>query len=363
MSRSSSPHSGYHWQGQSPFFEGWYVRLLLPEKRQSFAFMYSIENPAGDRPYQGGAIQILGTTVKQAGVGEVCYVDQLACRTFPDVKSFWAAPQAFGLGQWGKVQALDSAPLRRPRPLTTAEFWQHIARGYQIHQHQHLGCIVFPGQQAPCRWQFTIQPQNGWGDQRRSSRATAGWRSFLPLFDPGWQVLLAKGSATGFIEWQGDRLEFNHALVYAEKNWGTSFPRYWFWCQANHFLGEPSLSVTAAGGERLVWEQAESVALVGIHYNDQFYEFNTLDHRLTWQIPCWGDWQLSGHNDRYWMILHGTTDDPGMWVYTPTAQGLQFNCRDTTRGQLTLQLGKQGHRAFVTATTETAGLEVGGDWG
>ena len=56
-----APHSGYHWSGgRTRFFEGWYLRLTLPEVRQTFAFMYSIDDPGGGGEHSGGAALILG---------------------------------------------------------------------------------------------------------------------------------------------------------------------------------------------------------------------------------------------------------------------------------------------------------------
>ena len=56
-----TPHSGYHWNGfDRDFFEGWYFRITLPKIGESFAFMYSIEDPLGINPHSGGAAQILG---------------------------------------------------------------------------------------------------------------------------------------------------------------------------------------------------------------------------------------------------------------------------------------------------------------
>ncbi|KAE8783333.1 tocopherol cyclase [Hordeum vulgare] len=41
-----TPHSGYHYDGTArAFFEGWYFKVSIPECRQSFCFMYSVENP------------------------------------------------------------------------------------------------------------------------------------------------------------------------------------------------------------------------------------------------------------------------------------------------------------------------------
>jgi len=34
---------------------------------------------------------------------------------------------------------------------------------------------------------------------------------------------------SGWIEWDGERIEFENAPSYSEKNWGGGFPRKWFW--------------------------------------------------------------------------------------------------------------------------------------
>ena len=45
------------------------------------------------------------------------------------------------------------------------------------------------------------------------------------IFVPGW------------IEWDGERFEFQNAPSYSEKNWGGAFPRKWFWVNYSPFFG------------------------------------------------------------------------------------------------------------------------------
>lgn len=40
----------------------------------------------------------------------------------------------------------------------------------------------------------------------------------------------------GWIEWDGERFEFQDAPSYSEKNWGGAFPRKWFWVNINVLL-------------------------------------------------------------------------------------------------------------------------------
>ncbi len=52
-----------------------------------------------------------------------------------------------------------------------------------------------------------------------------------------YQVLMAEGLATGWLEWGGQRYDFVDAPAYAEKNWGGGFPSKWCWVQCNSFDG------------------------------------------------------------------------------------------------------------------------------
>lgn len=86
----------YHFDGTTRlFFEGWYFKVSIPECRQSFCFMYSVENPAfpngmglldnavhGPR-FTGVGAQILGPD------------DKYICQFTKDSKNFWGSKPLF----------------------------------------------------------------------------------------------------------------------------------------------------------------------------------------------------------------------------------------------------------------------------
>jgi tocopherol cyclase len=342
-----TPHSGYHWNGcDRDFFEGWYFRLTLPKLRESFAFMYSIEDPSGASIRSGGNAQILGID------------EQYVICPFPDSRKFWATKNCLGLGHWGETN-LDISP----RLLSVAEFDRQITEGYQVTATLHQGSL--PAQD--CRWCYQIVPIYGWGQPQQLQQATAGWLSYLPIFEPGWQVLIAHGLATGWIEWRGQRYEFSHAPTYSEKNWGRSFPEQWFWMNCNSFNETVGLAVTAGGGRRKLLWTTEEVAMIGIHYRDRFYEFVPWNSQINWQIQPWGEWRIQATNGDLRVELIGKTDLAGTMVRTPTAAGLAMCCRDTLRGLLSIELRTRQGKQIVRADSNVAGLEVGGagwdrDW-
>ncbi|BAY37973.1 hypothetical protein NIES2111_23150 [Nostoc sp. NIES-2111] len=342
-----TPHSGYHWDGSSRrFFEGWYYRVTLPECGQTFAFMYSIEDPIGDKPYSGGAAQILGAD------------DEYICRTFPDVNKFWGSPDVLALGHWGETN-LNTKPFY----LLPAEFENHVQQGYQATATLNQGIIKDPATGNYCRWHYEIQPVYGWGNRDSIQQSTAGWLSFLQIFEPGWQILMAHGLASGWIDWNGKIYQFQNAPAYGEKNWGGAFPQKWFWVNCNSFDGEPDLALTAGGGRRGVLWWMESVAMIGVHHQGKFYEFVPWNSKVEWNIQPWGKWQMKATNADYEVELTGTTDLPGTPLRAPTAQGLQFCCRDTMQGKLDLELRQiRGNNRYVIlkAHSYLCGLEVGG---
>ncbi|NET47693.1 MAG: tocopherol cyclase [Merismopedia sp. SIO2A8] len=356
-----TPHSGYHWDGHSSrFFEGWYFRITLPrmsegndlgggsedaESGETFAFMYSIEDPIGHQPHSGGAAQILGPK------------DTYLCRTFPDVTQFWAWSSVLGLGHH-----------RKPNDY------------YHVTATHHHGYLYDPGTGQLAQWDYTTEPIYGWGTPDGPQQSTAGWLSQFPIFEPGWQILMAHGQSTGWMEWNGTRYTFEKAPSYSEKNWGQSFPQRWFWVNCNAFNQMPDLALTAGGGRRrsLMW--MEDVAMIGIHYRGTFYEFVPWNSTIGWEIHPWGYWKMTAQNATHRVELVGTTNHPGTRLRAPTHDGLKFCCRDTAQGDLTLTLwhisegvsglchghamrswsGNVNDSLVLQATSQLCALEVGG---
>lgn len=336
-----TPHSGYHWNGrQHPFFEGWYYRLTLPpgQGNQTIAFMYSLQDPGQPTSASGGAVQILGPD------------EHYFCRSLPDISRFWAWKHKLGHGH-SRHSSMDEY--------------------YRVTATHHEGQFWEPASARIVRWCYSVEPIYRWGNPRYP-QSTAGWLSQFQIFEPGWQILMAHGLATGWFEWLNaaghsiQRFDFERVPTYAEKNWGGAFPQKWFWIQCNAFDQEPDLTLTSGGGIRQVLGQTESVGMVGIHYQGKFYEFVPWNGYISWQVSPWGGWRVWAEQADYIVEILGQTDLEGVQVRVPTAAGLEFLCRDTTQGELSVKLWqkvRQGRQLILSAGSQQAGLEIGGnDW-
>ncbi|KAM0973651.1 hypothetical protein ACFX2C_016949 [Malus domestica] len=369
-----TPHSGYHFDGTTrKFFEGWYFKVSIPERRQSFCFMYSVENPAFQKPLT--ALELAQNGQRSTGVGAQILgaYDKYICQYSEESQNFWGSREELMLGNTFIAEKQSKPPNKEVPP---KEFDSRVVEGFQVTPLWHQGSIRddrrsdYVETVPTARWEYSTRPIYGWGDVGSKQKSTAGWLAAFPVFEPHWQICMAGGLSTGWIEWDGERFEFEDAPSYSEKNWGGAFPRKWFWVQCNVFEGATGeVALTAGGGLRQLpglTETFENAALIGVHYGGKFYEFVPWNGLVSWEVAPWGYWSIVAENETYMVELEATTEDPGTTLRAPTSEaGLAPACKDTCFGDLKLKMwerrydGSKG-KMILDVTSNMAAVEVGG---
>ncbi|XP_054797273.1 tocopherol cyclase, chloroplastic-like isoform X2 [Prosopis cineraria] len=342
-----TPHSGYHFDGTTrKFFEGWYFKVSIPERRQSFCFMYSVENPAFTKKLTPLEAAQYGPRFTGVGAQILGANDKYICQYSEESQNFWGNRHELMLGNTFTEKQNLTPPNSEVPP---QEFTKRVSEGFQVTPLWHQGFICDDGRSdyvetvKTARWEYSTRPVYGWGDVGSTQKSTAGWLAAFPVFEPHWQICMAGGLSSGWIEWDGEMIEFDNAPSYSEKNWGGGFPRKWFWVQCNVFEGASGeIALTAAGGLRQIpalTENFENAALIGVHYGGIFYEFVPWNGVVNWEIAPWGYWFMSADNGRHVVELEATTEDPGTVLRAPTAEsGFSQACKDTCFGMLKLQM-------------------------
>ncbi|KAJ4708057.1 Tocopherol cyclase [Melia azedarach] len=368
-----TPHSGYHFDGSArKFFEGWYFKVSIPERKQSFCFMYSVENPAFKKKLSALEVAQHGPRFTGVGAQILGADDKYICQYTAESSNFWGSRHELILGNTFKADK-DSRPPNKEIP--PQEFKRRVLEGFQVSPLWHQGCIHDDGRSnyvktvKTARWEYSTRPVYGWGNVSSKQKSTAGWLAAFPVFEPHWQVCMAGGLSTGWIEWDGERFEFQDAPSYSEKNWGGAFPRKWFWVQCNVFEGAVGeVALTAAGGLRQLpgLDSFENAALIGVHYDGIFYEFVPWNGVVNWEITPWGYWYIAAENETHMVELKATTEDPGTTLRAPTSEaGLAPACKDTCFGELTLQIWERRYdgtkgKMILDVKSDMAAVEIGG---
>lgn len=377
---AEAPHAGSYYVSRSPsapFFEGWYLRLVMPNSTRSFAFMFSIESSGP------GTMQLLDD--------KDC-LHKLALSPSHDSR-FFGDKRRLSIGHWGYTTSAAGPP----RELSAAAFESSVLQGYQLSSSASHG--RFMGDNGLVQWGFEFSPVLSWGERGNGSRCTATWMSRLPMFDPGYQVLIAHGVATGgYLRVGTEEVDVSGAAVYCEKNWGSAFPKRWWWIQANSFDDEPDLSVTALGSTRRILAFEEVIGMIAVHFQGKLFEFsnckylprilslssvpyNTAWRRvltwlfvfasvslkgncetLDWDVSVWGSWKASatamtGHTAE----LVATTSEGPVEVLGPSQGGMIYNVLDNARGALTLTVrDSAGNAVLDRVECRSAQVEIGG---
>ncbi|OMO91061.1 Tocopherol cyclase [Corchorus olitorius] len=369
-----TPHSGYHFDGTTrQFFEGWYFKVSIPERKQSFCFMYSVENPAFRRKLTSWETLQHGNRFTGVGAQILGAYDKYICQYTEESQNFWGSRHELILGNTFLANKDSRPPCKEVPP---QEFNRKVLEGFQVSPLWHQGFIRDDGRTSytktvkTARWEYCTRPIYGWGNVGSKQKSTAGWLAAFPIFEPHWQICMAGGLSTGWIEWDGERFEFQDAPSYSEKNWGAGFPRKWFWVQSNVFEGASGeVALTAAGGLRQLpglTDTFENAALIGVHYDGVFYEFVPWNGVLSWEITQWGFWYMSAENETHMVEIEATTDDPGTPLRAPTVEaGLAPACKDTCFGDLRLKIWEKGNggtkgKLILDVKSDMAALEVGG---
>ncbi|KAJ6435061.1 hypothetical protein OIU84_000321 [Salix udensis] len=253
----------YHYDGTTRnFFEGWYFKVSIPERKQSFCFIYTVENPAFAKKLT--ALELAQHGSRSIGVGAQILgaYDKYICQFSEESQNFWGSRHELVLGNTFVAERNMRPPTKEVPP---QEFDKRVLEGFQVSPLWHQGFIRDDGSSdyvetvKTARWQYSTRPVYGWGNVGSTQKSTAGWLAAFPVFEPHWQICMAGGLSTGWVEWDGERFEFEDAPSYSEKNWGGAFPRKWFWVQCNVFEGASGeVALTAAGGLRQIAGPSET---------------------------------------------------------------------------------------------------------
>ncbi|XP_073285301.1 probable tocopherol cyclase, chloroplastic isoform X1 [Primulina huaijiensis] len=369
-----TPHSGYHFDGTTrKFFEGWYLKVALPELRQSFCFMYSVENPAFPKKLSRLEEEQYGPRFTGVGAQILGADDKYICQYAEESHNFWAERDDMSLGNTFLGRENMLPPKKEVPP---QEFNQRMVEGFQVTPLWHQGFIRDDGRTnyakivKTARWQYNTRPVYGWGNVGSKQKSTAGWLAVFPAFGPYWQICMSRGLSTGWIEWDDKRFEFKNAPSYSEKNWGVGFPTKWFWVQCNVFEGATGdVTLTAAGGLRQLpglGETFENAAVIGVHSGGIFYEFVPWNGMINWEVTQWGQWCISADNGIHVVALEATTKEPDTILRAPTSDaGFAPACRDTCFAHLRLRLWEKRYdgiegKVILDVTSDMAAVEVGG---
>lgn len=248
---------------RTPFFEGWYFKVVDPTGQHRFAFIPGIFWNNQSHAF----IQVL-----DGGNGLATYHE------YP-VEAFHTPEDRFDL------HVADNR-------FNSAGITLNIERPDQ----RISGEIQMTGQ-VP--WPVTV-----------ASPGIMGWYAWVPFMECYHGVVSLDHALHGSLAVDGREIDFTGGRGYIEKDWGRSFPEAWIWFQSNHFK-TPGTSLT--GSIAIIpWIRTSFPGfIIGLWHEGRLYRFATYTGARTERLTVTEDtvdWVVSDKAFRLSMLV---TQGPG----------------------------------------------------
>lgn len=198
------PERWHGWGKRRNYFEGWYCKMVLPELDLAYAFIpgLSLEPDGSGHAF----LQVLDGARSQVAYHRY------------GLDEFLPAEDRFDL-QIGPHRFSDE--------------------GAEIHLPNLNAFVKF---QHCKRWPRSLL-----------APGVMGWYGFVPGMECYHGLLSAHHQLSGWLEDDRGRQDLSGGIGYMEKDWGSSFPAAWVWCQSNHLTDFPGPASLMASVARIPW--------------------------------------------------------------------------------------------------------------
>jgi tocopherol cyclase len=182
--------------------------------------------------------------------------------------------------------------------------------------------------------------------------------SSVPFLNQYWHPYRLGGRASGTVACGDQCWTFTDATFYCERNWGSGFPRRWWWGQAHDFNGA-DVCVAFSGGLLELGPLSRDVTGVVVRLGDRVLRITP---PALVSCTCDGErWRIDARAVRYRVELDGRGDgmEPHVLPVPLPAERRNIDADyEYLAGSLRCTVRDWG-RTIFNGTSELAGLEIG----
>ncbi|WP_207640742.1 tocopherol cyclase family protein [Clostridium hydrogeniformans] len=190
-----------------------------------------------------------------------------------------------------------------------------------------------------------------------------GFYNYFTFMECYSQVCALNGEVQGYLEVNGEEIDFNLGKVYIEKNWGREFPNSWIWIQSNSFK-EKNVSITCSIGRVPFIFGSFSGFLVGITLENRFYSFTSINKsRMDFKIRG-RDVIITFLRGNLLLTIETFSDNKEfMLCMGPKGKSMIPLVYETLKGRVVMELKNiKTNEIIYKGEGKAAGIEYGGEF-
>lgn len=185
-----------------------------------------------------------------------------------------------------------------------------------------------------------------------------GWYSYVPMMECNHAILSMSSGISGSLNVDGKLIDFTGGKAYLEKDWGSSFPEGYVWCQSNHFDNSDTSFMFSVA--KIPWLTGSFTGFLSVfHYQGRQFTFATWNRsKMTgFQVD---ESKVSATLSKGRFSLEFTIDrGKASELIAPYFMNGLTKVTESLNSAVTLTL-KEGTEVIFTGTGSHCGLDING---
>lgn len=297
------------------FFEGWYIKLVSPDRSARWAVI-----PGIFRGLDGGARDEAFVQVLDGLTGRSWY------HSFP-IEQFAASDRAFDVTVAGN---------------------HFDATGVTLDLPQLRGRIDYRTPLEP--WPVTA-----------SAPGIMGWYGLVPFMECFHGIVSFGHELGGILDIDGTQTSFDGGRGYIEKDWGKAFPSGYVWLASNHIDADPDASLIASVAIIPWLGRAFRGSIIGLRHGGRLHTWTTYNRSKETRLEIDDShvrWSVEGPDGS--LELEAERVRGGL-LHAPLRTAMHQRVEETLDARVVLRHRDADGRVVLEGTADCAGLEVFGD--
>ncbi|HOV12828.1 MAG TPA: tocopherol cyclase family protein [Spirochaetota bacterium] len=186
-----------------------------------------------------------------------------------------------------------------------------------------------------------------------------GWYGLVGFMECYYHVLSFKHRINGFININGETIDFDDGWGYIEKNWGTSFPSSWVWIQSNQFNENENSAFMFSVAKIPFLNMKFNGFVGGLLHNNKFYPFATYNGSKIKNISINDNSvNIEIASTKYLLKINAERKN-GFYLPYPTNSGMDGKILESLKSNLTIELSeKKSGNLIFKGNSDFTGLEI-----
>jgi len=209
--------------------------------------------------------------------------------------------------------------------------------------------------------EITFGKFNPW-PVKRFSPGVMGWYAFVPFMECYHGVVSFDHDLKGKLEINGKEISFDLGKGYIEKDWGTSFPKYYIWIQSNHF--EKAGKSLMASVANIPWLGSSFDGfIIGLFYHNKVYRFTTYTGaQIGRLIYNENSAEIIVSDKQFRLEIVAKSHSEGGLLQAPKTGAMTDRIRESMNSVVEIKLIDTKNGALLySGRGSNAGFEMGGD--